>query len=939
MSNAEDKVVDFFNELFSCIFAQPFCSTIESRFRRGVIKRQIEEVADASSQSLLRFFLNQHVGTDEVSKLLELISEATKNVKLEDVANVHVSPEELADRLLRKIPMMDNENTEAQVRLRLALHSVVQVLLMIGPVMAEWQRVGFSSTFGLPRQVVSRLNQVTEQLQVLGEAGLEAADYRFELIYRDYLLQRFHRVEAGTIRMMTNLDVDLRELFVMPKVQRHEEGSEDLVGPEALLELRSAKRSFRDLPKPVGENEPQSLNEMTALAQVKANARTLFIGVPGSGKSTFLEWLQVKVAGAEEKFVLSGRQAIPILLRLRQLDTEALPSSRDLVAKAILSTDRASLMPVGWTERQLQDGKILLMVDGLDEVEPTALERKVLPWISALIKSYPRCKYVLSSRPVSYKSDKIGAHRFAICELRDFDPEQMRAYSRNWCTARRLARNEPEDEARQEGVREGGAIVDSFADHPYIHDLARNPLMLSAICLVNFFEGGRLPEDRAVLYRLCVEGLLHNWDQRRGIHSDFTMEEKLRACRELALAMQADDRAECPDYLVRAVFTQALNGEQKGNQLLEHIRYRSGLLLERRPNIFAFAHLTFQEYLAARAVHEGNHRNVNVAELVREYADGRWDEVISLYCGLGSVLEARRAINLLLSAEGSRSLGGVLADAYISAGEKVAQDHVLRKKVITRVATAPSNFNQQGLERFPHDEAIQVANQAIGRIASRLSTSEAYWFLLQNGTEIDQPQFQRKLRSWRRLSAIGLSELISISFNRLVMIDNLQLQIPSECYSSPGPSFTEEESHELESYTTQSEIAILALASHLQMAYRSSFREMFAKDWVRRAIYQGIIIISQYSEDELVKFENNIMRYGDPPVLEQLLDRPPGRERSLGSLPNMVGAQGDATLAFTSEMTSIRRLAEDISSPVVGKWLSSLVALTNWAIGEPEDGN
>jgi NACHT domain/NACHT N-terminal Helical domain 1 len=936
VSDVENKVVDFFNELFNWIFAQPFCDTIESRIRRNSIKRQIEEVADASSQSLFRFFANQRMGANEVRKLLKFTSDATKNLKLEDVANVHVSPEELADRLLSKLPVAADEDKEAQVRRRVALYSVVQVLLMIGPVMAEWQRVGFSSTFELPRQVVNRLNQVTAQLQVLGEAGLEAADYRFELIYRDYLLQRFHRVEAGTIRMMTNLDVDLRELFVMPKVRKHGIDTKDSVGPEALLGLRSAKQSFRHLPKPVEGDDSHSQNETSALAQVKANARTLLIGAPGSGKSTFLEWLQVKVAGAEEKLILGGRQAIPLLLRLRQLDTEALPSSRDLVAQAIISADRASLMPIGWTERQLQDGKILLMVDGLDEVEPTALEGKVLPWISALIKKYPRCRYVLSSRPVAYKSDKVGTHKFAICELCDFDPDQMKAYSRNWCIARRLARNEPEDEARIEGAHEGGAIVDSFADHPYIHDLARNPLMLSAICLVNFFEGGRLPEDRAVLYRLCVEGLLHNWDQGRGIHSDFTMEEKLRACRELALAMQTDDRAECPDYRVREVFTQALSGEEKGSQLLEQIRYRSGLLLERRPSVFAFAHLTFQEYLAARAVHEGNYRNVNATKLVREYADGRWDEVISLYCGLAPALDARRVIHQLLSAEESRSLGGILADAYISAGEKITKDGALRKKVITRVATAPSTFSQQGLERFPRNEAIQIANQIIGRTTSTFSTSEAYWFLLQNVSEIDLSQFQRKLKSWRRLSAVGLSELIYVSFNRLITMDNLQLRIPGECYSSPGPSFVDDESHELESYTTQAEIAILALASRLQMAYRSSLRKVFAKDWVRDAIYQGIIVISQYSEDELMKFGISIMRYGDPPVLDQLLDQLPSGDRLQYSVSGGVGAQDEAVRSYTSEM---RHLTEEISSPVVRKWLSSLVALTSWAIGESQDGS
>ena len=148
----------------------------------------------------------------------------------------------------------------------------------------------------------------------------------------------------------------------------------------------------------------------------------------------------------------------------------------------------------------------------------------------------------------------------------------------------------------------------SFKYNQYISDLARNPLMLSAICLVNYFEGGRLPEDRAMLYKLCVEGLLHNWDQRRGIRSPYSLDEKLSVCRELAVAMQADDRAEYAADKVLSVMQDVLGDADRARALLEHIRYRSGLLLERRPFVFAFAHLTFQEYLAAVAIHEGNHR-------------------------------------------------------------------------------------------------------------------------------------------------------------------------------------------------------------------------------------------------------------------------------------------------------------------------------------------
>jgi hypothetical protein len=90
--------------------------------------------------------------------------------------------------------------------------------MLVGPVMAEWQKLNFSSTFELPRRVVNRLNEISDQINALGQSGQAGVDESYEIQYRDYLLQRFHRVEAGTVRMTTNLDVDLRELFVMPRV-------------------------------------------------------------------------------------------------------------------------------------------------------------------------------------------------------------------------------------------------------------------------------------------------------------------------------------------------------------------------------------------------------------------------------------------------------------------------------------------------------------------------------------------------------------------------------------------------------------------------------------------------------------------------------------------------------------------------------------------------
>ena len=141
--------------------------------------------------------------------------------------------------------------------------------------MAEWQRLSFSSTFELPRRVVNRLNQISEQLDALGRSGQAAADGRYELSYRDYLLQRFHRVEAGTVRMTTNLDVDLRELFVMPRLLPRpapKKGNGAAPGDlGALMDLATARKSF-GLPGERGaEAEPTKEKDqgVAALQQAK----------------------------------------------------------------------------------------------------------------------------------------------------------------------------------------------------------------------------------------------------------------------------------------------------------------------------------------------------------------------------------------------------------------------------------------------------------------------------------------------------------------------------------------------------------------------------------------------------------------------------------------------------------------------------------------------
>ncbi len=610
--------VDFHADLFARVFTEPLTARIKDRLRLRAVQRQIDDAADAASLWLARFFKNRKLSTKEVTVLLKGLAPLADAIELAEIANPNLSVEGISQRVLAQlIPPKPVRVAGKEVEFRVATQSIIQVLMIVAPVLLEWQRAKFANTFEPARKIVLRLNQISEQMQLLAQHGQHALDERYELDYRDYLLQRFFRVDAGTIRATNHIDVDLRELFVMPRfgpVRGVIGRNQKLMNLTAAREAQQ-RRPPKALPMSVAEIERVGLDQwldgdyqaafdaskvQLALDEALQQPRLVMVGAPGGGKSTFFEWFQMQVAGVDVELIANDQQAIPILLRVRQLDLATLPqvNGAGMLALATASADRAALMPPGWLARQMQAGRVLLMLDGLDECEPKLRDEKLLPWLRGLIARYPDCRYLISARPLGYALGTLLDLGFVERELYEFDDAQMADYTRHWCTAVRLAQHESEIEARREGAADGSRIMASVADNDTLRSLARNPLLLSAMCLVNYFEGGELRSNQSGLYQLCVEGLLHHWDTKRGIRSAFSLDEKMRVCRAVALAMQADDRAEYTEQQVLRTFELALLDKPRARKLLDYMRYRTGLLIEQRPGVFGFAHLTFQEYLA-----------------------------------------------------------------------------------------------------------------------------------------------------------------------------------------------------------------------------------------------------------------------------------------------------------------------------------------------------
>ena len=837
-STVDDLVLDFYDQLFTGIFSTPFKKIISDRRKSKKVIRQVEDAADAASKSLTRFFEYQKLDESQATAILDCFKQIADLLTIEDVANSNIPTEEIVGDLLTKLPYPDQlQETHAAVY-RLALHTIIQVLMQVAQVMAEWQKLNFAETFELIRSVVNRLNEISRQVEAQGKFGQQNSDYAprtstadrdYELLHRDYILQQFHKVEAGTVRMTTNLDVDLRELFVMPNVRVRKstleaedaEDAEDAINLDSisLMNLEAARQRYSKthysgtfITDSEANTEESKKEGITAFEQV-TNSKYPFnvlVGLPGAGKSTFLEWLQVKIASVEETYILNGEQAIPLLIKIRQLDPLNLPQGSALIEKATASKDRAIVMPAGWIDRQMAAGRVLFMLDGLDEIEPELRDKYLIPWLLRLKETYPKCDYLISSRPVGYPFGMLKKYKFVESELVDFNPEQIKTYTRHWCTAVRLARNELDAAARREGAIDGDKIAKDIQQSPYIRDLARNPLMLSAICLVYYFERGKLPDDRAILYKLCVEGLLHHWDSRRGIHSEFSFSEKLRACREVALAMQADDSAEYESDQVLAIFTDVLQDAARASKLLEHIRYRTGLLLERRPNVFGFAHLTFQEYLAARAIHEGNKQGITPQQLVTEPDDSRWREVIALYAGVTTTPAVRELIEGLIIQEDTILLGEVLADVYFATNEDLKQDAELRKRVIKRIVITPAESSVELLEKFNKNEVINIANHSLGKIQSFIAVSNCFIWLRHNSNYIDFGLLKQKLEVLHILNSNQIAEIVFIVhrygsdslLNKIANMPNI--------YEFKGSEFISSRS-----YIVQAEVTLIALSERL----------------------------------------------------------------------------------------------------------------------------
>jgi predicted NACHT family NTPase len=384
-----------------------------------------------------------------------------------------------------------------------------------------------------------------------------------------------------------------------------------------------------------GLNPPRK-ERLPGLEVIQKYGKVMILGKPGAGKSTFLKRLAM-LCNAGHFLV----DKVPCFIVLSMFaETPGSPRLLQYLSE--------ELQKLTTFERIITEGKLLVLLDGLDEVRKNH-RRRVLSEIRDFSERYPKNTFVVSCR--------IGAEsifeQFTDVEISDFDEKQISHFVENW-----YIQKDP-DRAK--------AFLEKLRRYPRVRELATNPLLLTLLCLL-FDQSDDFASKRSELYEKALDVLLRKWDEKRDIersrlHKSLTLDRIKDLLSQLAY--QSFDRQdhlfeqkwaereiiyyiqELPDVLPDPEASPL-----DGQSILKSITVNHGLLVEQATAIYSFSHLTFHEFFVARWIVTANDPK-DIEHLVQHVCDPKWREVFLLTADM-----LRQADRLLLSMR--REIGNVV---------------------------------------------------------------------------------------------------------------------------------------------------------------------------------------------------------------------------------------------------------------------------------------
>lgn len=411
------------------------------------------------------------------------------------------------------------------------------------------------------------------------------------------------------------------------------------------------------------ERQKSDKKEREAVGKVISKYQRLAIlATPGGGKTTLIKRLAVAYAYPDRsKLVddnLPDRPWIPLFIRCRQLGNMVKSPIRNIlyeIPKRAEIDENLKDAFVHIVNTSLRSGEALLLIDGLDEISDEGNRVSFVNQLRTFLAIYPNVNIVVTSREAGFRV--VGGALSAHCKhykVADFEDEDIKRLTLAW--------HKEVVGDRAEVQLEAEALAKTIVDSNRVRELAKNPLLLTTLLLVKRWVG-QLPTRRSVLYGKAIEVLLMTWNVEG--YEPIDQDEAIPQLAFIAFTMMKEGvqtislkRLKEILYLSRKEMPEVLYYSRLSvTEFIERIEFRSSLLMLSGHEIeegtlypmYEFRHLTFQEYLTARAVVDGYYpdrkEDDTPLSILQPYLlNEQWKEVVPLV----AVLAGRKIQPLIL---------------------------------------------------------------------------------------------------------------------------------------------------------------------------------------------------------------------------------------------------------------------------------------------------
>jgi hypothetical protein len=546
--------------------------------------------------------------------------------------------------------------------------------------------------------------------------------------------QQFVILEVAPNRQQSNI-LDTERPEVTGEGQHPTQGTVDghTYIASRLGARRQSFRSARNLLNSTTQSAPATVGTVAADDWLAGGKYRLLIGRPGAGKSSLLRFVATDLLSSQPQSIALQREHatdLPIWLPFGFLCRHLEASTENSLVSAaeawLKSQSAAHLWPL--VQRALQDDRLLVLVDGVDEWSDVGAAERALGILEAFL-GRTNASASLSTRP--YAVDRLNWRLpWAQAEITPLTDDQRRTIAAGIL----LPVRQPEAVPAGRSTWSAGVepFLDELAATPELAELSRSPLFLTLLAAT--WQGEPLPRQRFKIYGRLVELLIEKHPQmrQRASHADggpLTAAEVTMLFAAVAYRLRVKDPAgavtkpEMRKLIVESMTDDEVLGYEQpaarkiANAVLAGAEDEFGLIVSHGAGAFGFLHRVVLDHMAGRYL-AMLPADAQVEAVRRFVHDPAWRDV--LLALLTAQVSPHATEPLLTAALGASDRPWADVDGY----ELLAEALAAGVKLTPRSQTAYSNRLVERVETHPSlRHRANLITALVGTLASHSARS------------------------------------------------------------------------------------------------------------------------------------------------------------------------------------------------------------------------